>query len=327
MTAETTAPGHSGRSAVLGIDIGGTKTALALATATGTIIRRVQFDTSAELGPQQALDRIAVESRLLLSQAAELGLDVLAVGGVCAGVIQQHHILHAPNLPGWGDVALGNALRGATGVESVAVMNDVQGGALAEARYGALVDCNPGIYVNLGTGLAAVLIVRGHVVMGAHSAAGEIGYHREPGQLGKSAFGDHADLEELIGGRALADRARVVLGQSLDSSELFARTDPVARHLIHQGLGALGATLATLATFTDPQRIVVGGGLMASAALILPILTALVAESVPFPPAVVTAHFIKDASLYGAVALAADTLLPPRMHIATYDSRQQGVPA
>ena len=54
--------------------------------------------------------------------------------------------------------------------------NDVNAAAAAELRWGALRGVDIGLYVNLGTGLAAALVVGGRVVPGAHGAAGEIGY-------------------------------------------------------------------------------------------------------------------------------------------------------
>ena len=299
---EVSAP--PGEAVVIGIDIGGTKTAIALAGLRGSMIQQVRIDTRPQDGPGQTLSRIAETVAKLISAA---GSDrPVAVGAVSPGAIQTDGIRLAPNLPGWQDIALAAELVDRLGISQVAVMNDVQAGALAELRYGALRDSNPGIYVNIGTGLAAALVIDGRVVLGAHGAAGEIGYQRDRGQLGKGAFGDHADLEDLIGGRALGRRAEATLGLAVDAAELFGLGDPVARHLIHQGLGALGSTLATLAAFTDPQLIVIGGGLMASVEEILPVITALVNESVPFPPTVVQARFLTDASLYGAIALAAD---------------------
>ena len=295
--------GPPGTAVVIGIDIGGTKTAIALAGLDGSVIQQTRIDTRPQAGPEQTLRRITEAVTELTAGGAD---RPVAVGAVCPGAIQPDGIRLAPNLPGWHDVALAAELVERLGISPVSVMNDVQAGALAEVRFGALRNSNPGIYVNIGTGLAAALVIDGQVVLGAHGAAGEIGYQRDRGQLGKRAFGDHADLEDLIGGRALGRRAEATMGMPMDAAELFGLGDAVARHLIHQGLGALGSTLATLAAFTDPQLIVIGGGLMASVEEILPVITALVNESVPFPPTVAPARFLTDASLFGAIALAAD---------------------
>ena len=57
------------------------------------------------------------------------------------------------------------------------VATDVKAAATAEARWGALAGYDPAIYLNLGTGLGAAIVVDGRVVKGAHGASGEIGYN------------------------------------------------------------------------------------------------------------------------------------------------------
>jgi glucokinase len=193
-------------------------------------------------------------------------------------------------------------------VPRVALTNDVRAGALAEARSGALRGSRAGLYVNVGTGLAAALVVDGQVTEGAHQAAGEIGYSQPLGALGAWPAAAHAHLEAAVSGVGLATRAANVLGEPVDAVDLFRRTDPVARHVVHQSLGALGTALVNLAVFVDPDRVVVGGGLTGSADVILPVLDAYLRTGVPFPPDVVLGAFTTGASLHGAVHLAVDLM-------------------
>jgi glucokinase len=193
-------------------------------------------------------------------------------------------------------------------VPRVGITNDVRAGALAEARAGALRGSRTGLYVNLGTGLAAALVVDGRVTDGAHQAAGEIGYSQPLGALGAWPAAAHAHLEAAVSGAGLATRAANVLSEPVDAADLFRRTDPVARHVVHQALGALGTALVNLAVFVDPDRVVVGGGLTGSADVILPVLDAYLRAGVPFPPDVVLGAFTTGASLHGAVHLAVDLM-------------------
>src|SRR2546423_316222 len=79
--------------------------------------------------------------------------------------------------------------------------------AAAEVRHGALAGHDPALYLNLGTGLAAALVVGGRVVNGRHGAAGEIAYNlRVPDDLIGSHDGRPA-LEERVSGSALGRRA------------------------------------------------------------------------------------------------------------------------
>jgi len=292
---------------VAAVDIGGTKIEVAVATADGAIVGRTRLETRAEQGAAAALTRVAHALEVLRTEDGGAGA-IASLAAVSPGVVQPERIMLAPNLPGWENTDLAALLRSATGVESIAVTNDVRAGALAEIRWGALVGCKCGLYVNLGTGIAAALVLDGGVTEGAHQASGEIAYIRPPGALGAWSGTEYPHLESAVGGRALGQRATNVLGESVSTQELFGRTDPVSVHLVHQALGALGTALVNLAVFADPERVVLGGGLTASADLVSPVLDAYLRTGVPFPPELMVGHFAHGASLYGAVALALDLL-------------------
>ncbi|PYC70620.1 ROK family protein [Streptomyces tateyamensis] len=301
-------PAHT----VLGIDFGGTKTELALADPAGTVLARTRLATLAERGPEQTLARTASAARELAAEARQrFGAPVAAYAAVAPGIIQPDRILLTPNLPGWEELALAERLAAELGVARVPVANDVRAGALAELRRGALRGADPGLYVNLGTGVAAALTVGDRVLAGANQAAGEIGY-LNPGSAPVDAVArGQAPLEDLVSGKALADRAERLLGRPLDATGLFRSTEPAARQLVRETLDVLAMTLANLATLVDPERIVLGAGLMSAADLILPELERLLAGATPFPPQLRVAHFRQDAALHGAITLALDSLPEP----------------
>ncbi|MCW7940524.1 hypothetical protein AAW14_00140 [Streptomyces hygroscopicus] len=293
---------------VIGVDFGGTKTEIALADGTGLVLARTRLDTRAELGPDQVIS-LASKSVRELEQTSlnRYGLSVAGWAAVAPGVIQPDRILLTPNLPGWERLALADRLAEEFGVPEVAVANDVRAGALAEARFGALCGADPGIYVSLGTGIAAALVLGGQVLSGAHQAAGEIGY-MNPGDAPVDAVtAGRAPLEEAVAGKALGEQATALFGEESTGYQLFRRSDAAARELVQRMLQVLGTALANLSVFIDPARIVVGGGMMAAADTILPALVRAVTQAVPFPPEIRAARFLKDASLHGAVALALDS--------------------
>jgi glucokinase len=299
--------------AVIGIDFGGTKIEAALAARDGAVLRRERLEMLADRGPAQALERTAeAVGRLEQVAHAEYGLEVRGYGAVAPGVIQPDRILLTPNLPGWQDLALARELARVLGLERApAVMNDVHAGALAELRHGALRGADPGLYISLGTGIAAAVTVAGRVLSGAHQAAGEIGY-ADPGPVtGRDRVSGPAVLEELVGGKGLGERAGELLGTELTAAQLFARTDAASLALVHSSLETLARTIAGFCTVLDPEAVVLGGGMMASAAVILPALRARLEQSVPFPPQVRAARFTENASLHGALSLALDQLASP----------------
>lgn len=296
---------------VIAVDFGGTKTELALADPRGTILVRRRLATLAEQGPDQALARAAeTVQQLALESEARFGAPVAAHAAVAPGIIQPHRILLTPNLPGWEGLALSARLAEEFAVPTVPVANDVRAGALAELRLGELRDADPGLYVNLGTGLAAALTVGGHIVHGANQAAGEIAYVNPGDAPVYAVSAGRAPLEELLGGKHLTERAKHLLGGTATGGDLFRSADPAARALVRQTLTLLATAIANMALLVDPARIVLGGGLMSASQTILPELERLLAGALPFPPELRTARFRQDASLHGAIALALDELRP-----------------
>jgi glucokinase len=212
--------------------------------------------------------------------------------------------LLAPNIPGWGELALLKQMRAGLGINEIAIGNDVKAAAAAEVRWGNLQDADPAIYLSLGTGIAVALVVGGRVVTGAHGASGEFGYNLRSVADTRGVADDCAPLEEFIGGKALGERGSQLLGRSLTAADLFASSDPRAQALIDETLAELALHMTNMAIVLDPARIAVGGGWMGAGERILSALNARFNFAVPFPPEIVPAKFVEDASLVGAIALA-----------------------
>jgi glucokinase len=145
------------------------------------------------------------------------------------------------------------------------------------------------------------------VFEGAHRAAGEIGYSLRDPADGAAFSAGHAPLEEFVGGRALGERASALVGAPLSAADAFSHPGVPATFL-NEWLAELTMNLSNLAIAFDPERIAVGGGLMAHAETILPALRERLGAAVPFPPDVVAARFIQDGALRGAAALAIDAV-------------------
>jgi glucokinase len=305
-TVGTAAEGAAAGVAAIGIDFGGTKIEAALARPDGTLLERERLNTDAHRGPRQALERAAGAVRRLEALAGGAhGLTVTGYGAVAPGIVQSDRILLTPNLPGWEDLALAAEMQRLLGLDHPpAVGNDVRAGALAELKFGALRGTDPGLYVSLGTGISAAVTIGGRVLAGANQAAGEIAYI-DPG-VGRREDSAAAPLEEIIGGRPLGERASALLGETVTTAELFARaqTDSAARTIVHDALAVLARSMANIAVLIDPEVVVIGGGMMASADVILPAVRERLRETLPFPPRVAPARFTRDASLHGAIALA-----------------------
>ncbi|PWI41912.1 ROK family protein [Streptomyces sp. ICBB 8177] len=300
------------RDFVLGIDFGGTKIAIAAADRTGRVLRSLRLDTLAADGAAQAVERALRAARETREALETTGGQCLAAGAVSPGVVHEDRIPFAPNVPGWEDLRLRQLTCEELGLEVVACANDVKAGGLAEARWGALRDADPGIFLSLGTGIGAALVVGGRVLDGANGAAGEIGYLLRDASETAGVASGRAPLEEYASGIGLARRGSAMLGEPATAASLFASGDARARTLVADALDQLAVHVANLAITVDPARIAVGGGMMASAERVLPALERRLKESVPFPPDLVPARYVQDSALRGALALALDALATAR---------------
>jgi glucokinase len=305
---------------VLALDFGGTKTALAVADPHGVLLGSLTVGTRAEQGAGAGLERAVDAARTLLADAAP-GCELAAVGVATLGIPGENGVALAPNIPGWGGIALGRELRRAFPGARLALVTDVKAAAQVEADSGALAGCDPGIYLNLGTGLAVALVVGGTVLAGSNGASGEIGYNlRRPADVGRTPA-DRVPLEEVVSGGALMLSAARYLPPSADPADVFARSreDPRLARVLAGFLDELAFHLVNLAIAVDPERIAVGGGLVRAWDLLQGRLRPALDAAVPYPPQLVPAAHPFDAPLLGALALARG-LLPRPVQGAGQDS-------
>ena len=311
---------------VVAIDFGGTKVAVATADTAGRVLKQSRIETLASQGAQQILERTATAASALIDQTrAETGGSCVAAGMATPGVVQENGVLLSPNIPGWDQVPLREAMRARLHIPTVVAENDVKAAALAEAHWGALKGADPAVFLSLGTGIAAAIVIGGRVVTGAHGASGEIGYNLRSVLDTSGAAQDRAPLEEAVGGRFIGERGSLLLGEQLSAADVFAHTDMRARFLVDEALAELATHIANLAILIDPARIAVGGGLMSSGEIILQALALRLGYAVPFPPELVPARFLADASLYGAIAVALTTSGDASAFTETQDVRDYPV--
>jgi glucokinase len=289
---------------VLGLDFGGTKIAGAVCDMAGFRLGAMTIDTRATDGARTTLDRGLHAARSLLDTSAH-GRPLAAVGACTIGIPGENGISLAPAIPGWGDLLLERELRRAFEGAQIRLVTDVKAAARAETEWGALAGCDPGIYLNLGTGLAVAIVANGAVVSGRHGAAGEIGYNlRQLTDVGRM-LDNRVPLEATVSGMALARTAVDVVPSAGSAAAVFERSEhnPRMADLVADFIAELSYHLVNLAIAIDPARIVVGGGMVRSWDQLYGGLRRALDAAVPFPPDLVRADFPFDAPLMGALAL------------------------
>ena len=264
------------RNLYLGVDVGGTKTAVVLSAEPPRLLGRVQFATEPDRGPQPALDRILEAGHKLLAESGESRASLTGVGVSCGSPLDRlRGIVQAPpNLATWVDVPITRILGDAFGA-LCRLENDANAGAVAEHRYGAGVGADHMLFLTLGTGLGAGIIANGRLYLGAGGDAGEIG-HVRLSRRGPIGYGKQGSVEGWSSGGGIAQIATAMVAEAgkrgqpttlfqakpltaRDVGEAAHQGDAVARAILrHAGL-RLGQTLAMLVDIFNPQRIVLGG--------------------------------------------------------------------
>jgi glucokinase len=269
--------------AFIGLDLGATKLAAAIFSEEGQILHRVHRLLEGRSG--EWVGRLV--SALLqnhVQQVAERGEVVQAVGVSVPGIAHDEDgTVWAPNIPGWERYPLRTlAQESLPSGTPLAIDNDRACSILGEAAAGAARGFVHAIFLAVGTGIGAGILIDGKVLRGAHDIGGAIGwmaldrpYRPEYDQCG--CFETHAS------GAGIEKTARRLLGENPDHSGPLARTDPakltahdvfsaldqgdaIAQTVLSRAIEYWGMAVANLVSLFNPQVIVVGGGIFGPAA-------------------------------------------------------------
>jgi len=286
------------------IEAGGTKFLCGIADAHGQWLDRTRFDTTT---PRETLARVRDFFAPHLSHAQPLALGLASFGplDLDVGSPQFGHITTTPK-PHWRNTDLLTPLR-TWCAAPMGFDTDVNAAALAESRWGAGRDCDPVIYVTVGTGVGGGVIVHGRPLHGLMHP--EMGHMRVPRLAGDDFPGHcpfHGDcIEGLCSGPALAARC----GQDAAAlPEDHPEWDRLARYLAHFA--------ANLILSLAPRKLIFGGGVLSHEPL-LPLIRRHVRQilndylSHPLmhddcKDLLVAPALGEDAGLSGALALAMD---------------------
>jgi glucokinase len=259
----------------IGVDVGGTKTAVLLSARPPESLGRIEFATLPEHGPQRVLDLIVQSARRLVAEHGFGEESIVAIGVSCGSPLDRvQGIIHAPpNLSTWVDVPIRRLLE-ETFHTTCRVENDANAGAVAEHRFGAGQGAEHMIFLTLGTGLGAGIIAAGSLYLGANGDAGEIGhvrlsptgpvgYHKAGSIEGWASGGGIAQLAvRMLAQAERRGRSSILYAQGLTARDVGRAAeagDAVALTVLRRSGERLGQALAMLIDVLNPQRIVLGG--------------------------------------------------------------------
>ncbi|MBM3408038.1 MAG: ROK family protein [Betaproteobacteria bacterium] len=291
------AKGAQTESVIAGIDLGGTKMAVCLASESRVIARhRAAVPKSgAESAVTEAMIALVSDSCMSLGiEPASLAAIGVSACGPFEGARGQLASA-APNLCGgltadsvlpnrWMRIPLEAPLRDRFRTADIVIANDAQSALLAEHRFGALRGASHGAYLTWSTGIGVGLMLDNRLVRGKAGNAGHAGHsmvaasgsHRP-----RCGCGNDGDVESLAGGAALAHAWG---NDTVALFEAFRRGDHRASGLVESALDAVSDLLYNLFVTLDLERIAIGGGLFCGQSdLLLPALRRRLFESGRYP--------------------------------------------
>lgn len=266
----------------IGIDIGGTKIALALGTERGKILRQEEIPTKTGAQSRRFAHFLAAYVKNFIRESGIPTSKISGIGVGCPGAVNPQNglIPRSPNLPGWKGIPLRNILSGATGLP-VFFANDANAAAIAESVFGAGKGVENFIYITVSTGIGGGIVLNGRIYEGSGFVAGEIGHLSVVPDGNQCNCGRRGCLEAYASGTAIGrfvQEHRSDIKSSLKST-VFRDGNFGARQV---GLAAkagdrtaiesyrragyyLGIGIADLLNILNPEKIIIGGGVLRSA--------------------------------------------------------------
>lgn len=263
----------------IGVDIGGTKIAIASIDEKGNILQQIVVKTDIQGGQTAVVNQIiaAVHELRKTVQNRPIGIGVGMAGQIEAdsGVVR-----FAPNLY-WHDTPLKSLLENALEVP-VVIINDVRAGTWGEWQHGAGKGCEDIVCLFVGTGIGGGIVSAGKMLIGNSNTAGELGHITIDLQGRECTCGNRGCLEAIAGGWAIAERAREAIGKNPkegaallklsegDLKNLTAKMvieqahvgDPLANRIMDETVEALIAGSVSIVNGINPKRLIFGGGII-----------------------------------------------------------------
>jgi len=267
---------------VIALDLGGTKLAGALFNRDGTFL----FKTKSSLEKRTGADvgRLIIQQvNELLNTATAMNEKISAVGICVPGIAHaKTGKVWAPNIPGWDDYPLLDEMRQAVKDENIKIKIDSDRACyiLGEVWKGNARGCKDAIFLSVGTGIGAGILVNNEVLRGSHDIAGAIGWmaldrpfrekYRACGCFEYTASGEGL---VKVGKEMLSNNNYKTVLNNIDTQNFLAKDvfdaydkeDEWAKKIIADAIEYWGMAVANLVSLFNPEKIIFGGGVFGPA--------------------------------------------------------------
>jgi glucokinase len=312
-------PQTSSASYVIGVDIGGTNLRVALADTPGELLATWSVTTVGVREPDAIVQLIRQGVECLLRQASLPHTSLRAIAAGAPGVTnsEQGVVIATSYLMGWRDVPLRALLEAEFGIPA-AVDNDVNMAAIGEHCAGAARNEKDFVFLAIGTGIGAGIMINGQLLHGAAWTAGEIGYLLVPGAPeAPIERGRPGAIESLVGGEGIKalwqsrwTEDRTTVSKSATATEIFDAAlagDALAQQVLQLASRTLAYVIYNISLILNCPLFVLGGSVGLHLALGDGARAVLEQRRARVQPKLICSSLGTEAQLKGAIHLALET--------------------
>lgn len=272
--------------AIIALDIGGTKIASAIFFSDGSMMSNRKRLLKGRTGDEVGLLVTEILSKLL-TIARRSCIPIEGIGVCIPGIVySQTGCVWAPNIPGWENYPLQAVLRKVADPEiEIHIDSDRTCYMYGEMWQGAAKDCHSAVFIAVGTGIGAGIIIDGHVIHGANDIIGATGwmalqppYKEEYNTCGcfeyyASGNGIGARVRDTVrANKAYKGRLRQKPISRITAYDVFSaynEEDPIATSILHKAVEMWGMASANIVSLLNPQKIIWGGGVFGPATIFI----------------------------------------------------------
>lgn len=268
----------------IGVDLGGTTTSFAIVDSLGNIIEKGLIPTRTDYVEQWA-DNLCAGIKNII-ECSDIGDNIkgIGIGAPCANA-STGYIEAATDLPWESPIPLASMIESRLGYRTV-ITNDANAAAIGEMAYGSAIGLKNFIVLTLGTGVGSGIVCDGHLLSGTRGFAGELGHMTFSFASDREcACGRKGCLQTVASAKGILETTRRFLQESDQPSSLrdipphelsplavqqaAVAGDKIAQDIYDFTGRCLGKAAAEFASITDPEAIILFGGVSKAGDLLL----------------------------------------------------------